>query len=35
MVDYIVNCRMYKRANFILTNIDCGSGSAQSYRAIE
>ena len=24
----------YKRANFILVNIDCGSDSAQSYRAI-
>ena len=31
MVDFTNNCIMYKRANFILVNIDCGSGSAQSY----
>ena len=35
MVDFTNNCIMYKRANFILVNIYCGSGSAQSYvRAI-
>ena len=26
----LMNCIMYKRANFILVNIYCGSGSAQS-----
>ena len=25
MVDFTSNCRMYKRDNFILVNIDCGS----------